>query len=293
MNSASPAARRRFILGAPALFVVLWSTGFIGTKFGMPYAEPFTFLAVRFSISAALLTCLAVVTGAPWPRSWREGGHIVVAGLLVHGCYLTGVFNAVNLGITTGLIALITGLQPLLIATLVGRVLGEKVTIWGWTGFALGFVGLGLVVWERATIGTATTIGLLFSVIALVGISAGSLYQKRFCSGMDLRSGSAIQLGASSLVMMLAALMFETGGIQWTGEFVFALFWLIVVLSVSAVSLLYYLLRNGEAARVSSLFYLTPAVTAVMGFLIFGETLGVAAIVGIVVAGAGVSLINR
>jgi len=291
MNSFLPSAK--LVLVAPVMFVLLWSTGFIGTKYGMPYAEPFTFLAVRFAITAAALTCLSIAMGAPWPATWREGGHIVVAGLLLHGVYLGGVFSAVAEGVSTGVVALIAGLQPLLTAGLVGRLLGEKVSLSAWIGLAIGFVGVGMVVWERLSVGTATMAGLAFSFVCLFGITIGALYQKKFCAALDLRSGNAIQLAASAILVTIAALAFETREIHWTGEFIFVLIWLSLMLSIGAISLLYFMLRTGQASRVTSIFYLTPAVTSIMAFMIFGEVLGALAIGGIVLAGAGVALINK
>ncbi len=289
LSSASPG----FVAVAPVLFVLLWGTGFIGAKYINPYVEPLTFLAIRFAIAAAALTLLAIAMGAPWPATWREGGHIIIAGLLLHGIYLGGVFSAVAVGVSTGVAALIVGLQPLLTAGLVGRLLGEKVGAAGWAGLAIGFVGVGMVVWERVSVGGATVTGLAFALIGLFGITAGALYQKKFCAALDLRSGNAMQLAASAVLMMIAAMAFETREIQWTGEFIFGLIWLSLMLSIAAISLLYFMLRIGQASRVTSIFYLTPAVTAIMGFFMFGETLGALAISGIVLAGAGVALINK
>jgi drug/metabolite transporter (DMT)-like permease len=282
-----------FVAFTPVLFVLLWGTGFIGSKYINPYAEPNTFLAIRFAIAAAALTLLAIAMGAPWPATWREGGHIIIAGLLLHGIYLGGVFSAVAEGVSTGVAALIVGLQPLLTAGLVGRLLGEKVGAAGWIGLAIGFIGVGMVVWERVSVGTATAAGLAFAFIGLFGITTGALYQKKFCAALDLRSGNALQLAASAALMTIAALFFETREIHWTGEFVFGLIWLSLMLSIAAISLLYIMLRVGQASRVTSIFYLTPAVTAIMGFFMFGETLGTLAIGGIVLAAAGVALINK
>lgn len=285
--------RSGYVAAVPVMFVLLWSTGFIGAKYGLPHVEPFTFLAVRFAIAAAALTLLAIVMGASWPGSWREGGHIIIAGLLLHGVYLGGVFSAVSEGVSTGVVALIAGLQPLLTAALVGRVLAEKISFTGWIGLVVGFAGVAMVVWERMSVGAATLTGLAFLVVCLFGITFGALYQKKFCAALDLRSGNAIQLAASAILVAIAALAFETREIQWTGEFIFALLWLSLMLSITATSLLYFMLRIGQISRVTSIFYLTPAVTAVMGFMIFGETLGGLAIGGIVLAGAGVALINK
>jgi drug/metabolite transporter (DMT)-like permease len=158
---------------------------------------------------------------------------------------------------------------------------------------AIGFIGVGMVVWERLSVGTATMAGLAFSFVCLFGITIGALYQKKFCAALDLRSGNAIQLAASAILVTIAALAFETREIHWTGEFIFALIWLSLMLSIGAISLLYFMLRTGQASRVTSIFYLTPAVTSIMGFMIFGEVLGALAIGGIVLAGAGVALINK
>ena len=289
----SPGAKLCFVAATPVLFVLLWGTGFIGAKYVNPYVEPLTFLAIRFAIAAAALTLLAIAIGAPWPATWREGGHIIIAGLLLHGIYLGGVFSAVADGVTTGVAALIVGLQPLLTAGPVGRLLGEKVSAAGWAGLVIGFIGVGMVVWERMSVGTATATGLAFACIGLFSITAGALYQKKFCAALDLRSGNALQLAASAVLMTIAALAFETREILWTGEFVFGLIWLCLMLSIAAISLLYYMLRIGQASRVTSIFYLTPAVTAIMGFMMFGETLGALAISGMVLACAGVALIKK
>lgn len=287
------AASAAWIATAPILFVLMWSTGFIGTKLGIPYAEPFTFLAIRFAISAAILAALALAAGAQWPADWRSRGHLVVAGVLLHGVYLGGVFSSIGHGVPTGVVALIAGVQPILTALLVGRVLGERVSTIQWLGIVLGFAGVVLVVWERVAFGGATAVGIAFAVLCLLGITVGTLYQKRFCPQFDLRAGTAIQLAAGTVFCLLVAGASETMVVAWTGEFVFALFWLVIVLSVGAFNLLFSLLRKGAAARVASLFYLTPPTTAVMGYFLFGEVLGWLALLGLAVAAAGVALVNR
>ena len=293
MRLASPVAAMPWITFAPGLFVLLWSTGFIFTKFGIPYAEPFTFLAIRFAITAAILSALALAAGAPWPATWTARGHIVVAGLLLNGIYLGGVFSATAHGVPTGVVALIAGVQPLLTALLVGPLLGDKVTRRQWTGIVLGFGGVVLVVWERIAFGGTTAVGIGFAVMCLLGITAGTLYQKRFCADLDLRSGTAVQLMGATAFCLAVAGVTETMVVDWTGEFIFALGWLVLVLSIAAFSLLYTLLRRGAAAKVASLFYLTPPTTAIMGFALFNETLGWPAILGMAIAVAGVALVNR
>jgi drug/metabolite transporter (DMT)-like permease len=293
MRIAAQRPAVQWIAFAPGLFVLLWSTGFIFTKLGIPYAEPFTFLAIRFAISAAILASLAVAVRAPWPATWRARGHIVVAGLLLHGVYLGGVFSATAHGVPTGVVALIAGIQPLLTALLVGPLLGDRVSPRQWLGIVLGFGGVVLVVWERIAFGGATAAGIGFAVMCLAGITTGTLYQKRFCADLDLRSGTAVQLAGAMLFCIAVAAVTETMVVHWTGEFVFALGWLVLVLSIAAFSLLFTLLRRGAAARVASLFYLTPPTTALMGFALFGETLGWPAVLGMLVAAAGVALVNR
>ena len=277
---------------APVLFVLLWSTGFIGAKLGLPHAEPITFLLIRMAAVALLLGAIAWIMKAPWPDP-RQAAHIAVAGLLVHGAYLGGVFSAIELGLPAGTVALIVGLQPLLTAVAAGPVLGETVTRRQWLGFALGLVGVLLVVWEKVAFRPGSGAGLLLAGVALVGITLGTLHQKRHGGGMDLRSGTAIQYAATAALFAVLAPLTETMTVEWTGRFVFALVWLSLVLSVGAIFLLFWLIRRGAASRVASLFYLTPPTTAVMAWLLFGETLGPAALVGMGIAIAGVALVNR
>lgn len=278
---------------APALFVVLWSSGFIGAKFGLPYAEPLTFLLVRFILVIAIMLPVAIVMGAPWPKNFRQTGHIAVAGLLVHAGYLGGVFSAIHHGVPAGITALIAGLQPLLTAIAVGPLLGEKITGRQWLGFVFGLVGVVMVISSKFAWQVGNWTGTALAFLALVTITAGTLYQKRFCGHMDLRSGGVIQFGASALLFAALAPFLETMRITWSTQFMFALAWLVVVLSFGAISLLYVIIRHGEAARVSSLFYLTPPVTALIAFFAFGETLGGLALTGMVIAAIGVAMVVR
>ncbi len=280
-----------WIAAMPAIFVVLWSSGFIGAKYGLPFAEPFTFLLWRFILVTALLVVVAKLWRAPWPKRWTEAGHIAVAGLLVHAGYLGGVFYAIHRHVPAGEIAIVASLQPALTALLAGPFLGEHVSRRQWLGIALGFFGVLLVVRDRLAPGGAAIDGYLFALAALACITIGTLYQKRFCSRMDLRSGAAIQFGASTLAIAVLATSFESMQVHWSGEFIFALFWLVVVLSIGAVSLLYVLIRHGEAARVASMFYLVPPVTALMAFAIFGERLTGTALIGMGFTALGVALI--
>ncbi len=278
---------------APALFVLLWSTGFIGAKLGVQYAEPFTFLSLRFAFVLALMVPLAVILRARWPGSVREAGHIAVAGLLIQGVYLGGCFSAVHHGMPAGVIALLVGVQPILTAFAAAPLLGEKVTPVQWLGLVLGFGGVVLVVWQKLSLQGLGLVSVAWGVLALVTMTAGTLYQKRYCPSFDLRAGSVIQFAAALLLLLPLALLTETMEVRWTAEFVFALAWLVLVLSIGAISLLFQLIEHGEATRVSSLFYLTPLTTAAIAYLIFGEKLGLLALAGMLIGVVGVALVVR
>lgn len=278
---------------APAFFVVVWSSGFIFTKLGMPYTGPLTFLAIRFSIVAAAFLLLALAVRARWPATWREAGHIAAAGALVQGFYLGGVFWAISRGLGAGIVALIMGLQPLLTAAAAGMALGEKVTARQWFGLAVGFAGVVMVVGDRDFSGADNAAALAANGVALAALAAGVLYQKRHAAAMDLRSGSAIQFAVSAVLAGAGALLTEDLRVEWTGEFVFAMAWLVLVLSLGNSLVLLVLIRRGAAAKVSSLFYLVPAVTALMAFALFDERLSPFALVGMAVAIAGVAMATR
>jgi len=280
------------IAAMPGVFVLLWSTGFIGAKFGLPYAEPMTFLVLRFAVVTVLLCIFAGLTRAPWPKSRAEAGHIAVAGLLLQAVYLGGVFASIFHGVPAGISALIVGIQPLLVAAAAGPVLGERVTPRQWLGLTLGLGGVILVVWTKLDLGVGTLWGYALSVIALVGITVGTLYQKRYCPAIDLRSGTAIQFAATTVALTPLALLFETRQVQWTGEFIFALGWLCIVLSLGAITLLFILIRRGAAAKVSSLFFLVPPCTALVAWPLFGEQLSPLALAGMAATMAGVALVN-
>jgi drug/metabolite transporter (DMT)-like permease len=273
----------------PFLFVFLWSTGFVGAKFGLPYAEPLTFLLARYVLILALMTPFALATHAPWPPDVRQSLHIGVSGLLVHALYLGGVFMAIKRGLPAGVTALVVGMQPLLTACGAGLLLGERVSLRQWGGLVLGFVGVTLVVSDK--FGNVPLLGMLLPAFAaLFGITVGTLYQKRFCPHFDLRTGSVIQFLPTALVTALFAWGTESLRIEWTPQFVFALLWLVLVLSFGAISLLNLLIRSGSAVNVASLFYLTPPTTALIAWFVFGETLGGLALAGMVLAVGGVYL---
>lgn len=281
------------IVGTPALFVVLWSTGFIGARLGLPHAEPLTFLSLRYVLAAGLLLLVALASRAPWPRRLTEVAHFAVAGLLVHGVYLGGVFLGISMGVEAGVSALIVGLQPLLTAALAGVLLGERVTPRQWLGLGLGLGGVTLVLAGKVGQAPGSLLGSIACLAALMGITVGTLYQKRFCAGMDLRTGSVVQFTAAGLATTPLAFWFEDVHVQWGSEFVFALLWLVLVLSLGAVSLLYVLLRRGAASQVASLFFLVPPCTALIAWPLFGETLGPWALAGMALTAFGVALATQ
>ena len=275
----------------PALFVLLWATGFIGAKFGLPYAPPLKFLSLRFVVVIALMSLIAFAMRAPWPRGVQIV-HVAVAGILLQAGYLGGVFVGIDMGMSAGLSSLIVSLQPILTA-LAGPLFGESVSGRQWSGFVLGLGGVFMVVFNKIDLGVVSWQSLAVTLVALATITAGTLYQKRFCGKQDLRTQSVVQFIAALAVLLPLSLLLETRPVVWSGEFLFALGWLVLVLSLGAISLLLLLIRRGAATAVSSLMYLVPAVTAVLAWLMFGETLTPLAIAGMHVAVAGVALVVR
>jgi drug/metabolite transporter (DMT)-like permease len=278
---------------APALFVILWSTGFIGSRYAIPYAEPFTLTVVRMTLVVAMLTTLSLVTRAPWPSTRTGVLHIAIAGLLVHATYLSGVLFAIKLKLPLGFVAMIAGLQPVVTAVFAHILLGERLNVKQWCGMALGLLGVAFVILSKFSLSTTNWLGLAAAGVALVGITFGTLYQKRFCANMDLRTGGVIQYAATGIVLALLSLLTETREINWSIQFVLAISWLAIVLSIGAIGLLYFMISRGAASKVASLFFLTPAVTALMAFALFGEQLSWFGVLGLFVTAAGVALVMR
>lgn len=261
---------------APALFVLMWATGFIGAKYGLPHAGPASFLSVRYAIVALILLLLALIARAPWPRSSVELIHGLVSGFLIHGVYLGGVFMAISLGMSAGISALIVGLQPLLTSVLSGPLLGERVTSRHWFGVLLGLVGVSLVLLPKIQDGlqansSLSLLALVAVIFALLGITFGTIYQKAFAVKFDLRTGGVLQYIGALVPTALVAYFLEGFDIRWTAEFIGALSWLVVVLSFGAITLLMLIIRHGEISKISTLFYLVPPVTVVMAFFLFDE----------------------
>ena len=293
MTGKSPPVSETLSLKAmPAVFVFLWSTGFIGAKLGLPYIEPLTFLAVRFILCVILMLPVVLLTRTHWPVRQRDYLHISIGGLLMHGGYLGFVFMSIAEGTPAGISSLIVGIQPLIVAALAGFLLQERVSLQKWIGLLLGLSGVFLVVLNKLALGEGTTFAMSLSFIALISISAATLYQKKYCADMNIKSGNLIQFAVAALYFTAMSFLFETQDIIWSGELLFALGWLVIVLSLGAMTLLYLLLRRGAAANVSSLFYLTPPCTAIVAFLLFDEELGALALLGMAIAVIGVALVN-
>ena len=276
---------------APAIFVVLWSTGFVATKYVLNSAEPLTYLAIRMACVVGLMAIIAAFARPKW-LDRAAIGHSIVAGLLVHGFYLGGTAVAISHSIPAGLSALIPGLQPILTSTLANRWLGERVTPLQWTGLLLGLAGVVLILHNRPMSGEAGW-GWLASGVSLVSITLGTLYQRRYCGAIDWRAGNLVQYIAVTVFFGIAAWLFEDNVVHWTTEFIMALSWLAVVLSIGSIGLLYWLIRRSAATSVASLFYLVPAVTSLMAYVLFGEKLDAVAIAGMTACAAAVFLVNR
>jgi drug/metabolite transporter (DMT)-like permease len=283
---------RLAIATAPVLFVLLWSTGFIGARYGLPYIEPLTFLAVRMAFVVLIMAAIAFIGRASAPRT-REVRHSLIAGSLVHGLYLGGVFTAISQGVPAGISALIPGLQPILTSTIANRFMGETVTRIQWFGLVLGLVGVVMVLHDRNIVTAGSTLGWIASFASLIGITTGTLYQKRYCGGIDWRAGNLVQYIGAGVLFAAGAFAFETREIRWSGELIFALAWLTLVLSIAAIGLMYWLIRRSAATGFASLFYLVPVVTALFAFILFGERLDAISIAGMIVCAGGVVLANR
>ena len=276
----------------PAVFVLIWSTGFIVARYGMPNSPPFTFLLWRYIFSILCFVLWVKWSRVSWPQSRAQWGHLAITGILMHAGYLGGVWAAVKVGMGAGLTSLIVGLQPVLTAVWLSS-RGGHVSRRQWQGLALGFVGLALVVSRKLEGGIEVTPwSLTMITMALCSITTGTLYQKRFVQPCDVRSANAVQLMAAFLVTLPIALL-ETEAAQWNAEMMGAMAWAVVVLTLGGSSLFYILIQRGAAAAVTSLLYLVPPTTAVMAWFLFGEPITLVTLAGIALTAAGVSLVVR
>jgi drug/metabolite transporter (DMT)-like permease len=279
---------------APALFVLLWSTGFIGAKYGIPYAPPFYFLAIRLAIAALLLFIAISLLRKSQPITRAIIWPSTLIGLTLHGAYLGGCFFAVSRGLPAGIAALIVSLQPVLVSIFAAKYLGETLKARAVLGLILGLLGLLVVVIPRISMTGANAISLVAvtaSVIGLLGGTSGTILQKKYGGGIPTLAGTSIQYAATALVFLVLALLFEEPNITWSPEFIGALTWLVLALSFGAILLLFFLLSHGSAASVSSLYYLVPAVTAIVAYFFFDEHISTLSLIGTAITVAGVWLV--
>lgn len=286
------AIERPLIRAMPAVFVLIWSTGFIVARYGMPHAPPFKFLVMRYALSIACFMLWIVLARVEWPNGRRQWLHLAVTGMFMHAGYLGGVWAAVKLGMGSGLSALIVGLQPVLTALWLAAT-GSKILRRQWLGLVLGFIGLVMVVSRKfGTGGEANWLNMSLIVGALFSITIGTLYQKRFVTSCDVRTANTVQLGAALLVTLpLAAL--ESEAIRWHAELLGAIAWSALALTLGGSSLLYLLIQKGAAASVTSLMYLVPPVTALMAWILFAEPITLTTVVGTLLTALGVALVVR
>ncbi|URQ74985.1 MAG: DMT family transporter [Candidatus Ochrobactrum gambitense] len=274
----------------PIMFVLLWATGFIGAGLSMPYAEPFTFMAVRFSIAAVIMTLWALASRAVWPKG-ATLVHAAIAGCLIHGAYLSALFWAVHHGLPAGMSGLVAGLQPMLTTLIAAMLLGERASGRQWTGLLIGFLGVVMVVWPKFSAGSGVDPkSLAAAFFAVLAISTGTVWQKRFGTTGDLKTGTAVQYIAAATLTAICAFAFETRVMIWSPQLIFALVWLTLAISIGAILALLVMIREGAMSKVASLFYLVPGTAAIMAYLIFGETLGPIQIAGMIVTTLGVAL---
>ena len=273
------------------IFIIIWSSGFIVSRLGMPFSEPMTFLFLRFSGVCVLMLPIILWKKIPWP-SLQQIVHIAVAGSLLQFGYLAGVWISVRAGMPAGLSALIVGLQPILTA-LFAYFVAEKINSRQWLGLFLGLIGVVLVLSAKLNTHGVTISNILWNVFALISITAGTIYQKKYCPSFDLRIGSFIQFMTSAFISGLAAIAFETRVVQWSNEMIGALVWSIFFISIGAISLLFVLIRRGNATKVSSIMYLTPPTTAILAWIFFKEPLTPIIVIGTIVTSLGVLLVNQ
>lgn len=277
----------------PALFIAMWSSGYVAGKLALPFAGPFTLLFLRFSVAAAVLFVVALVTRAPWPKRAAAWGHLVVVGLLIQALQFSGLYYGLSLGVSAGVSALIVGLMP--VFTAIGAVwfLNEQVTAKQVAGLALGVLGVATVVSRKISFDGGSLAAYGAVALALAGITAGTLYQKKYCVGMDLRTGGCVQLTVAASVAAVLGITEEGLQVDWTATLVGSSLWLSLVNSIGAISVLFLLMRRGEASRVASLFYLIPSVTAFMGYAVLDEVLTATQALGFLLSACGVYVTTR
>lgn len=290
---------QRWPLLIPAIFVFLWSSGFVAAKLGLPDANPMSFLLLRFFIVTLLMAAMALTMRAQWPSTWQGMGQSMLVGVLLHGIYLGGVFTAIDRGMPAGLAALIVSLQPVLTAMLAKPLLNETVTLKQWVGIVFGFGGLVLVLFDRAGFGGSGTGWVLqwgtlgFAIAGLIGVTLGSIIHKKYAQHQDMRTSGFFQYLGAFLFLIFMTMFIKPGAVVWTPEFILALGWLVLAMSFGAIFLLMRLIRHGEMSKVAALFFLVPPTTAVLAYLIFGEQLTLIELTGMAITALGVMLVSK
>lgn len=273
-------------------FVSVWGSGFLATKIGLQHAAPFTFLTLRFAVGLACMIPIVLAVRPRWPADSRELGHVIVAGLLMHAVHLGGSHYTQYLGVSAGITALILSAQPLITALVAARWMGERLALRQWAGVAIGLAGVALIVWHKLDVREASAASLVAITVSLAGVTAGTLYQRVFCSMVDLRSATAIQFVAAILVLAPLARVFEDTSVRWSWTLAGSILFLVIGASILAVSALHLLMRRGQATRVTSLIYLTPIFAVGLERLIFGVVPSALSLLGIVVTCLGVALVT-
>jgi drug/metabolite transporter (DMT)-like permease len=279
---------------APALawyFVAVWGSGFVATKIGLAHAPPFTFLSLRFAFGLACLVPIALVARPRWPRPGAELRHVIVAGLLMHAVHLGGSHYTQYLGMSAGITAVLLSIQPLLTAMIAARWMNEKLTRRQWTGIAIGLIGVALVVWHKIDVREASAGSLVAVTVALLGVTAGTLYQRTFCPLVDLRAATVIQFACTFVVLLPLAWFVESAPVVWSWSLAGAIVFLVIGSSILGVNALHTLMRHGQAARVASLIYLTPVFAIVPELVLFGVVPSILSLIGMAVTTAGVALV--
>ena len=276
----------------PFAFMFLYGSGFIFTQYGLQNSSPMAFLAIRFFIAFWILLLIAYILKVPVPNSKKEFFQIALAGSLTVGTFSIGVFMSISYGVSGALNALIIALQPIIVTYLAQRFLNEEINKRIWLGLIIGFIGVSFVVISKLDTSFDSILGVFWSVVALLGLSFGSLYQKKYCTNMNLYSGGAIQT-LSSTILVVPFLFFEEISVNWNMDFTIALLYMAVGVSIGALSLLYIMIKNGEVSKVSSIFYLVPVSAAIVSFFLLGEKLELNVIVGIITVIIGITLVNK
>lgn len=276
----------------PLGFIFLYGSGFIFTQYGLENSTPMAFLAIRFFLAFGILLLISYIFKVPWPKNYKELFHISISGILTVGVFSLGVFMSISYGVSGALNSLVIALQPIIITFLALKLLNENINIRVWLGLCIGFLGVGFTLYSKFDSSISIGFGIAWSILALVGLSLGSLYQKKFCSSMNLFSGGAIQT-LSSTVLILPFLYFEDISVSWNSEFIIALLYMAIGVSIGALSLLYVMIKNGEVSKVSSIFYLVPVSAALVSILLLKQSLEINVIIGIITVVMGILLINK